>query len=108
MKFPAVILMGLTFATLVFFFMFIPDVRNFRITKADEKNKTAKDILLCGIITLSYAAVAFTKLGSLSAPESFVSFEDGNSVVIVLESTVEPDRLLMYTGIGTGSYTVSF
>ena len=36
MKFPAVILMGLTFATLVFFFMFIPDVRNLRVTKADE------------------------------------------------------------------------
>lgn len=108
MKFPAVILMGLTFATLVFFFMFIPDVRTFCVTKSDEKNKTAKDVLLCGIITLVYAAVAFTNLGTLSDPESFVSFETGNGVVMVLESTVEPDRLLLYTGIGTGNYTVSF
>ncbi|MBR0351593.1 MAG: glycosyltransferase family 39 protein [Oscillospiraceae bacterium] len=108
MKFPAVILLGLSFAVLVFFFLFIPDLRTAHEPKLHEKNKAAKELLLCGIITLAYAAAAFTNLGSLSDPETFVSFETGNSTVLTLDRPAEIDRLLLYTGIDTGSYTVAF
>ena len=96
-----------TFAVLVFFFMYIPDMRSLRIGKENEKNNAAKDVLLCGIITLVYALAAFLNLGSLSDPETFVSFRD-DGVILELEDTAVVERLLMYTGINTGSYTVSF
>ena len=51
MKFPGCILMIVTFAVLAFFFMYIPDIRRLRIGKVNDKKNTAKDLLLCGIIT---------------------------------------------------------
>ncbi len=100
--------MILTFAVLAFFFMYIPDIRSLRTAKIKEKNNTAKDLLLCGIITIAYAVTAFLNLGTLSGPESFVSFKVGESVTLKLEKPAEIDRVLMYTGINIGSYRVEF
>ena len=108
MKFPGCILMILTFAVLAFFFMYLPDIRTFRTPKAIENNRTAKDALLCGLITLFYAAAAFANLGSLSDPETFTAFESGGSVMLELENASEVDAVLMYTGINTGNYSVAF
>ena len=94
MKLPGCILMILTFAVLAFFFMYIPDIRSLRTAKIKEKNNTAKDLLLCGIITIAYAVTAFLNLGTLSGPESFVSFKVGESVTLKLEKPAEIDRVL--------------
>lgn len=108
MKFPGCILMIFTFLVLAFFFMYIPDIRSLRLVKHDEKKNTARDLFLCGIITLLYSVVAFSNLGSISDPETFVSFNTGDTVLLELETPSTVDRMLMYTGINTGKYTVSF
>ena len=68
-----------------------------------------RDILPILIITLVYAAVAFFKLGNLSAPQNFFRFTgDKNSVVITLAEPVDIGKVMYYTGLWTGSYTLEF
>ena len=108
MKLPGCNLMIFTFLVLAFFFMYIPDIRSLRIVKHGERKNTARDVILCGIITLTYSALAFANLGSLSGPGTFASFSTGDTAVLRLETPAAVDRVLMYTGINTGRYTVSF
>lgn len=65
------------------------------------------DILPMLIITIIYAAIAFLGLGSKDTPESFLVFEDSfSSAVIRLADTSVPDKLCLFTGIGTGKYHI--
>ncbi|MBQ6372586.1 MAG: glycosyltransferase family 39 protein [Oscillospiraceae bacterium] len=108
MKLPGCIIMIFTFTVLAFFFMYIPDIRLLGIVKHEHKKNTARDLILCGIITLIYSAVAFSNLGTLTDPETFVSFKVGDSVILCLNGEAVIDRAVMYTGINTGKYTVEF
>lgn len=66
-----------------------------------------KDILPLLIITAVYAVIAFLGLGSTNTPESFCVFKEENlSVVLQLAENSVPDKLCMFTGIGTGKYNI--
>jgi 4-amino-4-deoxy-L-arabinose transferase-like glycosyltransferase len=68
-----------------------------------------RDILPVIIITLVYAAVAFFKLGSMSAPESFYRFtSDKDSVVVTLAEPAAIGKVMYYTGLWVGYYTLEF
>ncbi|NLA86427.1 MAG: dolichyl-phosphate-mannose--protein mannosyltransferase, partial [Clostridiales bacterium] len=61
------------------------------------------DILPILIITLVYAAVAFFKLGNMSAPQSFFRFtNDKNSVVVTLTEPTDIGGVMYNTGLWVG------
>ena len=66
-----------------------------------------KDILPLLTITAVYAATAFFRLGDVSAPQSFVSFQQGD-VGYFSFSQVEEVRVRYYTGIATGTYLLEY
>ncbi|SHI19158.1 Dolichyl-phosphate-mannose-protein mannosyltransferase [Sporobacter termitidis DSM 10068] len=68
-----------------------------------------KDILPVTVITVVYAAVAFVGLGDFTNPQSFHRFtSDENAVVITLDEPTDVGRLMYYTGLWIGSYTLEF
>jgi 4-amino-4-deoxy-L-arabinose transferase-like glycosyltransferase len=68
-----------------------------------------RDLLPILIITLVYAAVAFFKLGNTTAPQSFYRFTgEKDSVVITLTEPADIDKVMYYTGLWTGFYTLEF
>lgn len=68
-----------------------------------------KDVLPVILITLAYAAVAFWALGDTEAPQSFCHFDSGgDSVVIELREEREISKVMYYTGLVGGSYTLEF
>ncbi|MEG1633898.1 MAG: glycosyltransferase family 39 protein [Oscillospiraceae bacterium] len=70
---------------------------------------SARDLRLMALITLLYAAVAFTFLGDRSAPESFCVFsENGAYADIELAETTEISRVDYYCGLNTGSYYLQY
>ena len=59
------------------------------------------------LLTVLYALVAFRSLGDTRAPESFADMS-GRSAVISLDSDAAPSRVLLYPGVGTGSYQIEY
>ena len=66
-----------------------------------------RDILPLLLVTLLYAFAAFFRLGSTAAPQSFVPME-GQEATIELPEGVYPSRILLYPGVGMGSYALEF
>ena len=64
------------------------------------------DAVALSIITLAYAAVAFTGLGDTDAPQSFHEFKSGESVVADLGQVRDIDSITIYSGLNTGSYRI--
>lgn len=64
------------------------------------------DAVALSIITLVYAAVAFTGLGDTDAPQSFHEFRSGESVIIDLGQVRDIDSIMIYSGLNTGSYRI--
>jgi dolichyl-phosphate-mannose-protein mannosyltransferase len=65
------------------------------------------DILPMLLITAIYGVIAFLGLGSTDTPESFCIFEDSfSSAVLRLADNSIPDKLCVFTGIGTGKYQI--
>ena len=67
---------------------------------------TKKDRLFCLVITLLYAATAFFRLGSLTAPQTTVDFVRMGTVEVELPQTVYSTGFRCFFGLGTGSYHV--
>lgn len=68
-----------------------------------------RDILPVIIITLLYAAVAFFKLGNMTAPQSFFRFTDKkSSVVVTLAEPADIGKIMYYSGLWVGYYTLEF
>lgn len=68
-----------------------------------------RDILPVIVITLIYAAVAFFKLGNLTAPQSFFRFTDEkSSVTVKLAQPVDIGKIMYYSGLWVGHYTLEF
>lgn len=65
-----------------------------------------KDALPLLILTLVYAATAFFRLGSFTAPQSFSQLAAGEQAVITLTEGRVLSRILYYPGLNTGSYTL--
>ncbi len=57
------------------------------------------------LVTLLYALAAFSHLGDRSAPQSSVVFSDGDSVVLELDGTYDVSRAMVYSVLGTGSFS---
>ena len=67
------------------------------------------DALLCLIITVCYAAVAFTGLGDTTAPQSWCRFtERGRYALIDLGEEYDIGIVRYYTGLHTGRYEMQF
>ena len=77
-----------------------------RLLREDRSRKLSRrDLLPLLLVTALYACAAFFRLGSTSAPQSFVPME-GQEAVIELPEGVYPSRILLYPGVGMGSYAL--
>ena len=82
--------------------------RRLRLPRADRSRRLSRsDALPVLLITLVYAATAFFRLGSMTAPESFVPMA-GQSVQLTLPEGSVPTRIMLYPGVGMGGYDVSY
>ena len=61
------------------------------------------------VLTLSfiYAVFAFTGLGNTDSPQSFVNMK-GREVDFTLLSEAPPSRVMLFTGVGVGSYELEY
>ncbi len=68
-----------------------------------------KDLLPLVLITVVYAVVAFTNLGSTSDPQSFYTFtQDNYYVEIDLGDRYTISSVMYYTGLYPGSYDIEY
>ena len=68
-----------------------------------------RDILPLSVILAVFAFLALFRLGDTSAPQSFHHFSQSrNRVQFELDSPEEISRLMYYTGLWTGHYTLEF
>ncbi|AEJ62095.1 glycosyl transferase family 39 [Spirochaeta thermophila DSM 6578] len=72
-----------------------------------EEHTTPRHLILLGLITLAYALIAFTNLGSLDTPTTFYKPRERTEYFVV---ELPPDRvprtILYYRGLGTGTYDI--
>ncbi len=59
------------------------------------------------LISLVYAAIAFTGLGNTASPETFAAMR-GTSAVIELPGNVCPSRIMLFSGVGEGGYIIEY
>ena len=68
-----------------------------------------KDILPAVILLAAYAVVAFTNLGSATAPQSFYTFTEGNDVVeLDLGEQETISSVMYYSGLYPGDYDLFY
>ncbi len=94
---------------LTVFFLSLPDLRRCTLC-APEKDFSLRraDALIMALITLGYGAIAFLNLGSTKNPQSFVNMENKTAYVELSLSEERVTRLMIYTGIGIGGYTIEY
>ncbi len=77
-------------------------------SREDRSRKLSRgDLLPMLAITLLYACTAFFRLGDTVAPQTFAPM-GGRDILITLPDQIYPSRILMYHGVGMGSYELSF
>ena len=96
-------------AFLLLFFSFLPDLNRCRLpavrTRDQAKSLTRREALRVFLVTAVYAVFAFWNLGNLASPESFVPMAD-RSVVLMPASAEAPAKLMLFTGVGQGEYSI--
>ena len=60
------------------------------------------------LVTVIYAITAFFQLGSMSAPESYVKFQQEDSYTFSFSQPVKVDEISFYTSLGTGTYRLEY
>ncbi len=95
---------------LTVFFLLLPDLRRCTLRAPEKDSHTLRraDALIMAIISLGYGAIAFYKLGSSHSPESFVNMENRTAILELELSEERVTRLMLYTGIGIGGYTIEY
>jgi hypothetical protein len=68
---------------------------------------TAGDAAPLLALTAVYAVTAFWGLGSFTNPQTFQSFSQSKTVEFSLEEEITLSKVAYYTGLSTGSYTLS-
>ena len=63
-----------------------------------------RDALPMLLLTAVYAATAFFQLGDITAPQSFLSFSQRDTVSFRLDKPYTLSKVGWYTGLGTGEY----
>ena len=96
-------------AFLLLFFSFLPDLNRCRLpavrTRDQAKAMTRREAFRVFLVTAVYAVFAFWNLGNLASPESFVPMAD-RSVVLMPASAEAPAKLMLFTGVGQGEYSI--
>ena len=98
---------------LLLFFLQLPDLRRCRLPQpataplSENERRDWRTHLPILLITLIYAVTAFYRLGDATAPQTFVPMA-GQSAVWTLPDGVYPTRIMLYSGVGHGEYTVFF
>ena len=94
---------------LIIFFSYLPDLRSCSLPefgiKKYKRGLAAKFPIL--LLTLVYALVAFYKLGNTESPESFCPMQ-GKTVVLELDNAAEAEFLMLFPGVGMGSYDIIY
>ena len=70
-----------------------------------SRRLSRRDALPLGILCLVYALTAFFRLGDTAAPQTFVPME-GQDVLFELPGDVRISSMLLYPGVGMGSYAI--
>ncbi|MGI5977848.1 MAG: glycosyltransferase family 39 protein [Candidatus Limivicinus sp.] len=65
------------------------------------------DALIMAVVSILYAGVAFTGLGNTESPESFVPMEN-YTAFIRLPGDSFPSKIMLFSGVGEGSYHIDF
>lgn len=103
------IMISLTAALIILFFIGLPPLRKCRLPGAQDdvqlRRLGRRDAAVLLPIMGVYAALAFWNLGNTTAPQSFVPMED-QSAVFELQSGQSLEQLLVYCGVGVGGYAV--
>ena len=96
-------------AFLLLFFSFLPDLNRCRLpavrTRDQAKALTRREAFRVFLVTAVYAVFAFWNLGNLASPETFVPMAD-RSVVLMPGSAEIPAKLMLFTGVGQGEYSI--
>ncbi len=92
---------------LILFFTGLPALRSCRLPQDGPAGKqgrfAARDGALLLVLMICYAAAAFWHLGNTEGVRSFASMA-GESAVFTLEEEAAPVRLMLFPGVGMGSY----
>lgn len=96
------------FLGLLLFFSGLPDLKNCILphgyTACEERPmQKLKETLPVLCITVIYSVTAFWNLGNTRSPQSFTPME-GKSAIIELSSHDAVSRIVLFPGIGSGSY----
>ena len=98
----------LTFVLLLLFFSGLPNLRTCELPRTLMKSEPDRqNRLAVMLITVLYALCAFWNLGNTRSPQSFVPME-GRDVILRLPEDTVPDRLVLFPGVGQGSYSVEY
>ncbi len=93
------------------FYLFLPSFRDCVLPR--ERGKKPRREAVYGeriavvLVTLLYALMAFSHLGSTKAPQSFHAFSEGESVTLELDGSRAPSRAMAYSVLGTGGFSLS-
>ena len=98
----------LTFALLLLFFSGLPNLKTCELPRTLMKSEPDRlNRLAVMLITVLYAVCAFWNLGNTRSPQTFVPME-GRDVILRLPENTVPDRLVLFPGVGQGSYSVEY
>lgn len=103
---------------LVLFFAGLPNLKSCRLPAfprcgpgrepvPERQRLTRADALILLALTLPSALLAFWGLGDRSAPERFQAMA-GETALIELRADAAPSRVMLYTGVGSGSYEIEY
>ena len=96
------------FVLLLLFFSGLPNLRTCELPRTLMKSEPDRqNRLAVMLITVLYTLCAFWNLGNTASPQSFVPME-GRDVILRLPENTVPDRLVLFPGVGQGSYSVEY
>ena len=98
----------LTFVLLLLFFSGLPNLKTCELPRTLMKSEPDRqNRLAVMLITVLYALCAFWNLGNTRSPQTFVPME-GRDVILRLPENTVPDRLVLFPGVGQGSYSIEY
>jgi len=98
----------LLFIYIIFFMTGLPNLKRCVLPahSACSRFIGRTDAAIMALISLLYAGIAFTALGNIKSPESFVPMWEENIHVIELAEETQPSKLMLFSGVGEGSYII--
>jgi hypothetical protein len=91
---------------LILFYLGLPDLRSCSLNGDDRRRHDKIDLAIIAAICVVYGCIGFYKLGNTESPQTFVNMEQHTAVIELGEGNV--DKMMLYTGIGIGSYEFEY